>query len=329
VTLDRAVRKAFRAPRAIPGYLPLLRRLRSRRVAVVMYHGVTAEALPVFNWCQLAVSRFEQQLTFLAAEYTVLPLSDALERLRTGAPLPERAACITFDDGFRNVFTTAYPLLERYGMPATVFLVTGLVGTRQPAWPERVYQAVTTTTSASVAFRGRRWDVASAADRSSAQVLITEELKSLPESEKQAGLKELFESLGGSPPIEASSPLATMNWDEVDALSRKGLVDFGSHTHTHPILARCSEKMQREELQRSRDILRERLGSVSLFAYPNGSRADFTDFTKQVVVEAGYRCALSTVPGLNTRTTDVYELRRVNVGADMTAAGFEAAMIGL
>jgi peptidoglycan/xylan/chitin deacetylase (PgdA/CDA1 family) len=329
VKIERAIRKVCLAPRAIPGYLPLLRRLRSRRVAVVMYHGVTAEELPVFNWCQLAVARFEQQLEFLAHHYTVLPLSETLERLRTGAAVPERTACITFDDGFRNVFTTAYPLLERYGMPATVFLVTGLVGTRQPAWPERVYHALTKTTRAFVGFRGRRCNLASAADRSRAHVLITAELKSLPESRKQAGLSELFESLGGLPPVEASSPLATMNWDEIADLSRKGLVDFGSHTHTHPILARCSEPMQREELQRSRDILRERLGSVSLFAYPNGSRSDFTDFTKRAVLEAGYRCALSTLPGLNTRTTDAYELRRVNVGADMTAAGLEAAMIGL
>jgi peptidoglycan/xylan/chitin deacetylase (PgdA/CDA1 family) len=294
-----------------------------------MYHGVTADRLPVFNWCQLAVDRFEQQAAFLAAEYHVLPLTDVLERLRTGAALPDRTACITFDDGFRNVLTTAYPILERYRLPATVFLVTSLVGTRQPAWPEQIYHAVTTTSRTAVTFRGKDWALTSDTERSRAQALITAELKTLPEAQKQDSLAGLLAALGSRAAIESSSPLATLDWNEVDELSRGGLVDFGSHTHTHPILSRCSEQMQLEELQRSRDIIRGRLGSVSLFAYPNGTRSDFTPVTKRLVVETGYRCALSTVPGLNTRKTDAFEIRRVNVGADMTLTGFEAAMIGL
>jgi peptidoglycan/xylan/chitin deacetylase (PgdA/CDA1 family) len=329
VRIRSAARKVLRAPGAVPGYLPLLRRLSSRRVAVVMYHGVTADHLPVFNWCQLAVDRFEQQVAFLAAEYHVLPLAEVVERLRTGAALPDRPACITFDDGFRNVLTTAFPILERCGMPATVFLVTSLVGTRQPAWPEQVYQAVTTTSQSTVTFRGKDWLLTSDAERSRAQASITEELKSLPERQKQESLATLMTTLGAGAPVESSSPLATLDWNEVDALSRSGLVDFGSHTHTHPILARCSEDTQFDELRRSRDVLNEHVGRVSLFAYPNGTRSDFTSVTKRLVGEAGYQCALSTVPGLNTRRTDAFELRRVNVGADMTLAGFEAAMIGL
>jgi hypothetical protein len=87
--------------------------------------------------------------------------------------------------------------------------------------------------------------------------------------------------------------------------------------------------MQYEELRASRDILRERLGSADLFAYPNGRRADFTTFTKKLLLELEYRCGVTTQPGLNRPGADLYELHRVCVGADTTLPEFELRMIGL
>src|SRR5262249_34033637 len=143
--LTRLARRALAAPRRVPGYVRFVRRLRSRALAIVMYHGVTAEPLPVFNWCQLAAAEFARQAALLAQEYHVLPLSAVIDRLARRAPLPERAACITFDDGFRNVLTTACPILRRHQLPATVFLVTGAMGTGQPAWTDRLFHALLTT----------------------------------------------------------------------------------------------------------------------------------------------------------------------------------------
>jgi peptidoglycan/xylan/chitin deacetylase (PgdA/CDA1 family) len=115
----------------------------------------------------------------------------------------------------------------------------------------------------------------------------------------------------------------------VDALRATGLVEFGSHTHTHPILSRCSLARQEHELRASRDVLRERLGRADLFAYPNGSRADFTSATQDLLRRLGYRCGVTTIPGLNRRGRDLYELRRVHVGADTSFATFEVRMLGL
>src|ERR1700680_2224073 len=126
--LDRAFHRTLKLPRRWARYRSALRYLRSRAVAIVMYHGVTREALPVFNWCQLAAGDFEQQLEWLSHSYAVLPLKEVLARIRRHAALPPRTACITFDDAFRNVFTTAHPILQRRRLPSTVFVVTGLVG---------------------------------------------------------------------------------------------------------------------------------------------------------------------------------------------------------
>jgi peptidoglycan/xylan/chitin deacetylase (PgdA/CDA1 family) len=145
---------------------------------------------------------------------------------------------------------------------------------------------------------------------------------------KDEALAELIGQLG-TPPIKADSALATLDWHEIERLQRTGLIDFGSHTHTHPILARGTPEQQREELTKSRDVLRERLGKVDLFAYPNGTRGDFTTTTKRLLREAGYRCALATIPGLHPIGGDLYEMPRVNIGAETTASQLEWRLLGL
>ncbi len=326
--LTKVARRVLSVPSRMPGYVRLVRRLRARTLAVVMYHGVTAEPLPVFNWCQLAAAEFARQAALLAQEYTALPLSEAIDRLQRGAPLPERAVCLTFDDGFRNVLTTAYPILARYQLPATVFLVTGAMSTGQPAWTERLFYALLATGREAVCFAGRSWPLTTSAQRAAAYWGLTQQLKQIPVDEKDAHVGELTRTLG-RPEVPRESVLATLNWEEVAALQATGLIEFGSHTHTHPILSRCSPERQKEELRVSRDVLRERLGRADLFAYPNGSRADFTPTTQDLLRQLGYRAAVTTIPGLNRPGRDPFELCRIHVGADTTFAQFEVRMLGL
>ncbi len=320
-------RNAARVSSRVPGYTSAIRRARSRLLAIPMYHGVVHEALPVFNWCQLEVSRFEEQIKFLTLEYQVLPLREMVNRLWRQLPLPERTAVITFDDGFRSVYTTAFPVLERYQLPFTVFLITSLVGSNQPAWPERLFSRMLATKAESVTFAQVDWPLMTAPQRAAAYRAICSQLKGMGDGQKDEILERLLEYLG--PTGTTNSVFTLMSWSEIYHLSQSGLADFGSHTHTHPILSRCDGAQQRSELRRSRDILQQHLGNADMFAYPNGTRDDFTDITKALVKELDYRCAVSTIPGLNGADADVYELRRVNVGADANLTEFELLMLGL
>jgi peptidoglycan/xylan/chitin deacetylase (PgdA/CDA1 family) len=327
--ITRLTRKTLALGLRCPGSRPLARRLRSRQVAIIMYHGVTAQPLPVTNWCQLPAKEFSRQIEFLTAHYTIVPLGEVVSRLERRLPLPERAVVLTFDDGFRNVYTTAFPVLQQYRAPATVFLVTGLVGTRQPAWPERLFQTLINTKLQGLEWKGSLWDLTTEGGKEATYRGLTARLKALATPEREEQFERLVADLGGCPVIGADSPLATLDWAEIEEMQQSGLIDFGSHTHTHPVLSRCTALVQREELECSRDLLRERLGGAEWFAYPNGSREDFTAETMALVAEARYRCALSTVEGLAGRNTALFALKRVHVGADSTLAEFEIRVLGL
>jgi peptidoglycan/xylan/chitin deacetylase (PgdA/CDA1 family) len=292
-----------------------------------MYHGVTRDPLLVPNWCQLPAEKFQGQMEFLAAEYMVLPLGEVVSRLERGQALPHRAACITFDDGFRNVFTTAFPVLRRLGLSSTVFLVTENLESAQPAWSDRLFFNLASTPLTTIDYGGREFPLRDHSQRSRAHVAIASDLKNADNAVREARISDVIDRLGNHR-VPHSSAFAPMSWEEVELLSSSGIVDFGSHTHTHPILSRCPVVRQLDELRSSRDILLHRLGRADLFAYPNGSREDFTPDTKRILKELGYRCGLATIPGLNRERTDRFELRRVSVGSDVTLSRFERLMTG-
>jgi peptidoglycan/xylan/chitin deacetylase (PgdA/CDA1 family) len=318
----------FETACSIPGGIELVRRLRTRSIGIVMYHGVYAKPMPIPNWCQLDAAEFERQIEFLSREYRILPLQTVIERLGRKQPLPESTACLTFDDGFRNVWTTAFPILNRHQAPATVFLVTSVIGTRQPAWPDVVFHDIASTQLDAISFAGENLPLTTPLLRYRASQVLTGRLKAMENNERERQFADLRRLIGATQ-VHPDSPQAILDWDEIHQLARTGLIDFGSHTHTHPILSKCSEATQREELRVSRDILIDRLGKAELFAYPNGTKADFTEETKMLVREMGFRGAVSTIRGLNLPRADLFALRRVSVGLDTVGRRFQLGMAGL
>jgi peptidoglycan/xylan/chitin deacetylase (PgdA/CDA1 family) len=304
----------------------LLRQLRSRSIAILMYHGVTDEQTAIPDWCQVRVEPFRQQMEFLSQEYHVLGLGEVLQRLSNGLPLPERTACLTFDDGFQNVYSNAWPVLARYQLPSTVFVVTGLLESRLPPWPGRILYALSNTRLSSICFDGMEWELSAGLRGQTIYGQLVNRIKILPAEERERKAEDLVTALGDGAAVDfRKSPRATLGWNEIQELASAGLMCFESHTHTHASLSNCTADEQRQELKVSRDILRERLRTEDLFCYPFG---DYAPATMKIVAELGYRCGLTTMPGLNPSSPDVYALRRVGIGHGMTAAMFEMAMLG-
>jgi peptidoglycan/xylan/chitin deacetylase (PgdA/CDA1 family) len=326
--VQRIFRKLRRASVTLPGGLSFVKRLRRHSVTIVMYHGVLEKQLPVFNWCQLDRDQFERQIAFLSSQYRIYPLLEIIERVSKKLALPENVACITFDDGFRSVLRTAYPILSKFQAPATVFLVTSLIGGSQPPWPERLYWALSNTEFRNIQLQGTNISLVTRQDRALAFIRISSHLMSLPVEQKEVTLQELLSSLKVFFCHDDGAPLAMLSWKDVEKLSATGLISFGSHTHTHQILSRCNSNMQWSELLTSRNVMLEHLGRADMFAYPNGTAADFTSDTKQLLSRLGYQCALTTIRGVNTPESDIYELRRNGVGANMSLKEFQAGMLG-
>jgi peptidoglycan/xylan/chitin deacetylase (PgdA/CDA1 family) len=287
---------------------PYVRRRRRPAAQILIYHRVNDELDPYFRGVPTAV--FEQQMEYVASRFRILRLTDLVAGLRAGS-IPENALAITFDDGYRDNYRNAFPVLRRLRIPATVYLATSAISSRRQLWHDDVFSAFRSTAVPELRPIGPGrvgGSLATVPERLRVQHAFLGYVRTLDEMQRTNAILRLRDALQVGPSPEA--PGLMLEWDEVKEMSAAG-VEFGSHTVSHPILSRMGRIDAQRELVESKCAIEERLGvRVEGFAYPNGTRADYTAETKALLREAGYSYAVTTVPGSNEPGDDLFELRR-------------------
>lgn len=287
---------------------PFIRRRRRLAAQILIYHRVNDDRDPYFGGVPVQV--FRRQMEYIASRYRVLRLSDLVRHLRAGS-VPENAIAVTFDDGYRDNFEHALPVLRAAGVPATIFLATAAIDSRRQLWHDDVFSAFRETRVPSLEPIGRArvgGSLATVEERLRVQHAFLRHIRTLDEMERTNTILRLRDALRVGPSREM--PYLMLRWDEVRAMIGAG-IEFGSHTVTHPILSRMGRAQAQREIAESKRALEQQLGvRVEGFAYPNGTAADFTPETKSLLQEAGYGYAVSTIAGSNEPGCDLFELRR-------------------
>jgi len=297
--------------------------LAARRHAPVIlrYHRIHPDGVePAY---ELGITRpvFEAQLDYLSREGSVVSLADVCAGLFDGRPLPDRAVALTFDDGYRDNYTQAFPALRARGLPATVFVTGGhLDSGRRFWWDELAGAAFAAAPGEHTLDLGRGPEPVRLDGGHSRRRLVDRvcaRAKALPDAEARAWLADLGAALGGAPDEERS----VLSWREAQEMAAAG-IEIGSHTLDHPVLSRLELVEVERQVVASRRLIEERLGKpVRFFAYPNGTREDFTPEVERAVRQAGYQAALTTIEGRPGPFSDPFKLERVAVSAGMCTDG--------
>lgn len=306
-----------------------LERCSSRGFPVLMYHRVIPRSrapLGVQAGMMVEPETFEMHVQFLREIFDIVPLSwysseceGALQSQR-----PTRTCAITFDDGWGDFYEYAYPILKRYGVPATVFLPTDFVGSDRWFWTDRLGFLLDRIGGATMA---AQMAVSVARPLASRVLRLSGSIEDRIENAivllKQYRIEEIEEVL-----IELTSALgqegesverAFLSWDEVKIMARSGLVTFGSHTAAHRILTTLTANEVANELARSiRALFDQEVAKPDFvpFSYPNGN---FSAAIAEMVRRAGYRLAVTTQRGWNQFGEDRYTLRRIAMHQDVSA----------
>jgi peptidoglycan/xylan/chitin deacetylase (PgdA/CDA1 family) len=300
------------------------------RMTLLTYHRIGEVNIEEYTDPQMisaSPAGFEWQMTYISRHFTVLSLGEIIEQFHNGSPLPSSLAVITFDDGYQDNYSQAYPILRRYNLPATIFLTTGFIsnddgtarGTSSIMWWDELVFLIATTQASSVSVPGLGdLRLESANDRSLAREKLRQHLKSLNEDERRAQVDALKNRLTSEHNSQPRTP-APLTWEEVEMMSRNG-ISFGAHTHSHPILTRVSTKEAEREILLSKSIIENELGTpVRLFAYPNGRKGDFNASIQDILFRSGFEAAVTLIHGSNRLTKnqlDWYALRRIYIGND-------------
>lgn len=286
---------------------PFVQRRRTLCFQVLVYHRVNNLKDPIFGGTP--VEAFRNQMAALATYFNVHPLEDLVERAKS-KDLPPRAVAITFDDGYRDNYEYAFPILKGFGLPATIFLATGAVNGGVPLWHDLVFDAFRRTEIRSIIIDGRDYGLRTQAERRAGVKAFRRYFRNRGFNNRNAVLSELTSKLAVS---NGSFGEQYLNWHQVEKMS-KAQITFGAHTVTHPVLTTLPLREVVEEVTTSKETIERKLGtSVRLFAYPNGQRSDFDENIKEVLKNTGFSCAATTLWGNNDEYSDPFELRRIGI----------------
>lgn len=308
-----------------------------RHGVALLYHRVATPPADPFG---LAVTpeHFAEHLEVLRKFGPCCSFEAFAQRLRSGETGSRRIFCVTFDDGYRDNLEHAAPILAAAGMPATVFVVSGAVGSNRMFWWDTLQRVLLTpgplpeTLVLSARGETRRWSLGSA------RVYRPEEARANagwdarrepPRDARQALMFELWNWMVAAPTDEAEHLADVLaEWSgvarnayledhpvtapELARLAAMEKIEIGGHSVTHPRLAALPPKQRLAEMRDSRILLQEMTGrEIRTFAYPYGSECAET---AQLAAEAGYVAACTTREAFATQRTNPLQIPRLVVG---------------
>jgi CelD/BcsL family acetyltransferase involved in cellulose biosynthesis/peptidoglycan/xylan/chitin deacetylase (PgdA/CDA1 family) len=288
------------------------------KFVILCYHRIGSGGVPLYSALEPQI--FEAQMKFLRNRYRIVSYDTLVKELADPGP-PEHSVAITFDDGYRDVYRHAFPVLRRYEIPATIYLTWDAIETNSVAWYDRVFLALSAAPGDKLDLildRPRRFLLPTL----DARLRAAEEIISYLRTQPSTRCAEFCFGLEKQIPLPAEEIADRMlTWAHIREMQQAG-VSFGSHTLSHAVVSRLEPEALERELSLSKANLEQRLGvSVKDFAYPFGKRADYEN-TTHAVARSGYRTASSTNWGINVPGVNPYELRRVAIGEERQLSMF-------
>ena len=317
-----------------------IRRLKqqfTRDALILVYHCIGESALDPWS-LSVGPDHFADHLAVLRRWFYPTSLQHVARALRGDAKLSHKSIVITFDDGYADNLYAALPLLARFDVPATVFLVTGMIGCSEEFWWDELTSLLLRPhplpEQLDLSINGKvySWQLGQAAEYSEAEYARYARWRAAqpPPTFRHAlyiQLWHLIHPLSSEDQRKAMHTLRTwagnvshfgahriLDQKECVELAQGASIEIGAHTVNHSSLALLSLDSQRNEISKSKARLEELMGRpVRSFSYPFGKQHDYTGESVALVQEAGYSIACTNISGVVDRTTDLFQLPRVHI----------------
>jgi len=297
-----------------------------------MYHRISDETHDPWNLC-VSPSNFEEQLSILKANYSVIPLFKLIDP-RQIPKQKKPIVAITFDDGYQDNFNIALPLLESNNLHATVFITTDMLNSTDGLWwdiladiilrPKSIassleleigttlfswkYSETNKTIQSSnshLDLQGSRHSLYHSLWSLMINIDTYQRNRHLHDLSKWTRLSEISDQ-----PLKRSNlGLSTV---QLRRLAESNNIEIGAHTSSHPLLSGLNSNQQQDEIESNRVKLESTLGTpIRLFSYPFG---DYDKSSIEIVNRLGFEAAFTTEPSIVWRNSDPHLLPRHGVG---------------
>jgi peptidoglycan/xylan/chitin deacetylase (PgdA/CDA1 family) len=281
------------------GAFALARSMSAGMARILMYHNFCADGETSTDAVNVTAAR--KQLAYLRRHFRVVPFSQALEELKLGGPSERLTVALTIDDGRRNCYEFLFPLLVEFDMPATFFVVSSFIRGEDWLWTDKVLWLSEQPSRPPELSPGRIEN-------------FFETLNRVSPATRNEQIADMATRMEVFIPKDAPAKYAPCSWNELRDMADSGLVEIGSHTISHPILASIPDEESWRELTLSRAQIEENMGRpVRSFCFPNGKPGDYRPSQVQQIIDAGYTNAVVARRGMVAPGASFYELPRIGV----------------
>lgn len=289
---------------------------------IVHYHKVkkaknnhsTLPACDELVNCSINQADFISQMQFLKEHFYPISLKEAILSLLKGLSIPPNSVVVSFDDGFKEVFLNAFPILKTYGIPATIFCPGQIFiknGVRRGMlWDHTLFYILDNTQCKEFEINEKKYSLITEGEKRRTVVSILNGLREQPYTLKESFLALLAKELNVTIAEDAYGQLY-LSSEDILFMKEHGM-NFGVHSMTHPYLSSVNGKELEVEVREAKKVVEEIAGETCpYFAWPYGESASYNDAALKMVKESGYICARSTEYGLNGQNTDLYRLKSI------------------
>lgn len=271
------------------GGYQLARVLTRKQPKILMYHRFAVEQ----KGHEVTAATFERQLQVIRRYFQPMTLATLAQAIQHTGSAPANAVVITVDDGYRDFYEVAYPLLKHYAVPATFFVTTGFVNQDLWLWPDQVLWLLRnrTISKGALVVGEKSFDLTEPVKTLWWPLVL--HLLTVENHIRLSAIVELEQLSAISLPLQVPEEFAAVNWEQLREMQQQG-IEIGGHTRSHPSLGHMPLLEAKQEIETSFNDLRSQLGiQPRTFCYPNGQPADYSSEVKNIVAQSGFLAAVT------------------------------------
>jgi len=293
----------------------------NQKLTILLYHGVTesvSKGIENISGKHIHARKFHDQMKFLKKHCNIISMEDVYLHYKNNIPFKLNTVAITFDDGFKNNSSVALPILDNLEIPATFYIASGLIGTENMFWVDKIEDCLNLTEAQTIQiniFNERlKFDLSTREEKINSLRDIKRICKSSTNSDKDQIIDQIINQTKVNPTPHCDN-YKIMDWDDLKKLEASKNTIIGGHSMGHEILSKLNKDQMIKNINTSIEILENRLGiKIDHYSYPEGQEDHYDEYVISALKSAGIKCCPSAINGLNSADIDLFNLRRIMVG---------------
>ena len=291
-------------------------------LTILLYHGVSdaeSKGIENFSGKHIEANEFHRQMSFIKDNCNILSLDEIVEIKNNNERWPSNSVAVTFDDGFKNNYSTASPILKDLNIPATFYICSGMIETNKMFWVDKIEDCINLSTKKEINILLETetiFKLNTNENKIDAVKKIKSFCKKVDVNTKERVLTSLENLTGIKPKASSAKNYEMMSWSDLKTLNKDELFTIGGHTLYHDIMsAHKDDRKMFKDIDLSIGLLEFNLNEkITHFSYPEGQENHYNQRVIDKLKESDIVCSPSAIHGLNTNNNDLFNLYRIMPG---------------